>query len=135
MQGVKKGRMGKNYLIQRPLKEVGVKIQNIAMGLTASPCPSRLGCLWEARHSCSGSSGCSQQEGWKSAPGTMWSSCLQPRCHCAGHSMDGKQMGRSFFFFFLQRPPSLNAWRHKREEIPWLSCNPVHMIWPHKCTP
>lgn len=66
------------------------------------------------------------------APGTSKGCCLQPWCHSAGHSMDGKQMARSFI---LKRPPSLNAQRHNREEIPWLSCNPMHRIWPHKCTP
>lgn len=37
--------------------------------------------------------------------------------------------------FFLRRPPSVNAQRHSREEIPCLSCNPAYRIWPHKCTP
>lgn len=119
-----KGRTRENCHIQRPLKEVDAKIQMTVQELTVSPWQSSLG--RESRY----------QLQWLfslfAAPAVMWGCCLQPWCHSSGHSMDGKQMERSFF---MQRPPSLNARRHNREEIPWLSCNPVRRIWPHKYTP
>ena len=126
-----KGRTGENCLIHRPLKEVDAKTQCAVRELTVSPWQSRLGressAFGKSGTSCSDFSHCSH-----TAPGTMQGCCLQPWCHSAGHGMDGKQMERSFF---LQRPPSLNARRHNREEIPWLSCNPVYRIWPQKYTP
>lgn len=127
---MRRGRTGGNRLIRKPLKEVDAKIRSAGRELTVSPWQSRLGressAFGKPGTSCGDSSRCSQH---------------QEPCGAVAYSPDATVLGTAWMenkwkdHFFLQRPPSLNARRHNREEIPWRSCNPVYRIWPHKYTP
>lgn len=119
-----KGRTGENCLFRRPLKEVHAKIRR---ELAVSPWQSRVGSAFgKSGIGCGDSSHCSQH---------------QEPCGAAANGPAATVLGTALMenkwkdHFFLQRPPSLNAQRHNREKIPWLSCNPVYRIWPHKYTP